>query len=184
MIRMFVCRFLAFVFILTAPAYALAQMLEDDSEVVKKVEPEKPVDLPPLPDEKSLLEFYVGPATSNRFFVDPKSISITDRDIVRYTLVVKTPSGSENVSYEGIRCSSQQRRVYAFARADGTWARSRSDAWTVIQDNRLNRQHQALANEYFCDLGIAIRSPKDGIDAIKRERPVSGVRECAPICTQ
>lgn len=161
-----------------------ARVLEDDSEEVKKVEPEKPVDLPPMPDGNSLLEFYVGPATSNRFFIDPKSISVVDGDVVRYTMVIKTSGGSENVSYEGIRCNAQERRVYAFGRSDGTWVRSRNDAWTVIQDSRSNRQHKALATEYFCDLGIAIRTPKEGIEAIKRERPVSGVRECSPVCTQ
>lgn len=167
------------------PHVVSAQVLEDDSEEMKKpAPPEKPVDLPPMPDRNSLVEFYVGPATSNRFFVDPQSISIVDGNVVRYTMVIKTSGGSENVSYEAIRCNSQERRVYAFGRTDGSWVRSRDDAWKEIQSNRANRQHMALATEYFCELGIAIRTPKDGIEAIKHAGPVSGVRECAPVCTQ
>jgi hypothetical protein len=57
--------------------------------------------------------------------------------VVRYTVVVKSPAGAETVSFEGMRCESGERKLYAFGRADGQgggeWSRNRYARWDVIK---------------------------------------------------
>ena len=88
---------------------------EDDYEV-KKWE-EVAVQLPASPKESSLQPFYVSATTDNRFWVDLDSVSVGSDGVVRYTLVVRTGTGAKNVSYEGMRCETRERRLYAFGRS-------------------------------------------------------------------
>lgn len=113
--------------------------------------------LPPSPKAENLVPIFVSAATDNRFMVDSESISVGADGVVRYTLVVQSPSGARNVSHEGIRCESAERRLYAFGRADGSWSKARSNQWVRIQGSTLNRQHAALYGEYFCAGGIPVR---------------------------
>ena len=96
-----------------------------------------------------------SPSATARFFIDAKSLSLADDGVVRYTLVVRGSGGAENISYEGIRCETAERRLYAFGRPGGEWVRSRNDAWLRIEENAFNRQHAVLAKDYFCPPGMA-----------------------------
>ena len=84
--------------------------------------------------------------------------------MVRYTLVIRGSGGAENVSYEGIRCETAERKLYAIGRNGSEWVRSRNDAWQVIAENALNRQHAVLFKEYFCPPGEV----RPGLDQIVR----------------
>ena len=66
-------------------------------------------------------------------------------------LVVRTPGGAENVTFEGIRCNTGERRIYASGRRDGNWSRARNSEWAPISDNSYNRPRAALARDHFCD---------------------------------
>jgi CNP1-like family len=133
----------------------------DDTKTWKEIETE----FPAPPAAADLLEFKVSGATSYRFYLDTKALSIGPDGVYRFTLVAVSPSGARNVSYEGVRCASVelggQKRLYAFGRPDGTWSRSRNSAWTPIQEVGNNRQEAALAKEIFC--------PGD-INATKKEQ--------------
>lgn len=119
------------------------------------------VELPAFPGDDNLLPFFVSATSENRFLIDSKSISVGSDDVVRYTLVIATPSGARNTSYEGIRCATAERRVYAFGRADGTWSKARGDQWVRISENSLNRHHAELFKVYFCPVGIVLRDADD-----------------------
>src|SRR5690242_13638733 len=80
-------------------------------------------ELPPYPEQENLLQFDAGPASSNTHYVDGASITVGEDGVVRYTLVIKSPTGAMNVSYEGIRCQTEEKRTYAYGRNDKTWAR-------------------------------------------------------------
>lgn len=140
-----------------------------------EIEPQPPA----YPQPEKLIEFYVGPTTTNRFFVDSASINVGSDQVIRYTLFVKTSSGVSNVSFEGIRCETNELRLYAFGRSDGIWSKARNSAWTRIYSNSLNRHHAALMREYFCPNGTVVRSAGEALDALKRGghpalyRPVS-----------
>jgi hypothetical protein len=106
-------------------------------------------------------------ANTNHFFIDGESINIGDDGVVRFTMVVKSPSGAENISYEGIRCETTEQKFYAFGRRDGTWSNARSPTWRKIQYKDVNRQWATLYSYYFCPDGSPIASAKDAIQRFK-----------------
>ena len=107
--------------------------------------------LPAAPQKANLLPFYVSPTATLDFAVDGKSLSVTEEGIVRFTLVVTSAAGASNISHEGIRCSTFERKRYATGQQDGSWTPARRDVWEPIRDMGANRQHAALAKDYFCD---------------------------------
>ena len=123
--------------------------------------------LPPLPGE-GLIEFFVSSASSFKFYVDPKSLSIGPDGVVRYTLVARSPSGAENISYEGIRCGGQGLvRVYAFAYG-GKWSRNSNTEWRAIEPKSVQRWHNVLRGNFFCPTRYSIQSVAEGLDALRR----------------
>lgn len=143
----------------------------DEPDVAADKLKEADVAFPAFPDADSLLPFDAGAASGNRFLIDQKSISVGQDRIIRYVLVVRSPSGVENVSFEGMRCETLERRLYATGRADRTWSRSRNDKWMEISSSTLSLPHMALARLYLCDHGLPIRSAMEGISAIRRGGP-------------
>lgn len=130
---------------------------------------------PAYPVESDLVPFYVAPTVRNSFMIDARSISLGSDGVVRYTLVVRTPGGAENVTYEGIRCQTDQKKVYAVGRKGGEWAPSRNDAWVDIAENSLNRQHAALAHEYLCQNALPVGSVKQAIDNLRRSLSATSI---------
>lgn len=124
---------------------------DEDFDDKDKTWQEISVQLPAAPKKENLLDFYVSPIATQTFAIDAKSISTGNDGVVRYTLVSRSASGAENISYEGIRCESFERKQYAFGHRDGSWARSRRDQWETITGTVANRQHAALAKDYFCN---------------------------------
>lgn len=126
------------------------------------------VQLPEAPRPANLIAFYVSAATENRFYIDSLSLSVGSDGVVRYTLVIETPGGARNVTYEGMRCETRERRIYASGHADGGWAKSRRNDWVRIQDVYANRHHAALYLEYFCPVGTIIRDAAEARLALRR----------------
>jgi hypothetical protein len=98
--------------------------------------------------------------------------------VVRYVLVVRSPRGAENVTFEGIRCASGERRLYAIGQGDGTWVASRNVAWEPISFNTYNRPQAALAKEYFCD---GTTSPVSDVDEARRRLKHGSARGFNPV---
>lgn len=152
------------------PAVTAAQPRSDleDEDGNKKLWRELEVKLPPHPRSANIIAFDVSAASSNRFYIDPESISVGGDGVVRYTVVVRSPGGAENISYEGIRCETREQKYYAFGRRDGTWANARSGEWRYIEYKDINRQHGVLYLDYFCpDKKKPVGSPKDIINRFK-----------------
>lgn len=122
--------------------------------------------LPPAPKAENLVPIYVGPMTEHKFAVDRESVSVSQDGVVRYTLIVISSAGARNVSFEGIRCETAERRLYAFGRSDGSWSKARNNQWVKIQDNTLNRHHAALFKEYFCTTGGLVMTTEDARRAL------------------
>lgn len=125
--------------------------------------------LPPAPKEQNLLPFFVSAATDNRFFVDEASISVGADGVVRYILLVKSPSGSANLTFEGMRCAAKEKKIYAIGRADGTWAKARNPRWEPIRYEARNRHHHMLFDDFFCPSGLVVGGPAQAVEAFRRE---------------
>lgn len=123
--------------------------------------------LPAYPQQENLLPFFVSAATDNRFYIDALSISVDKDAVVRYTLLVKSPEGAVNVSFEGIRCATREKRIYAFGRVDGSWSKARFSKWEAIQYADRNRQHHMLYDDFFCPSGLTVDSPEEAVKTLK-----------------
>jgi hypothetical protein len=123
--------------------------------------------IPPPPGKRGeLIEFAVAAESEFRFFVDASTLSVDDEGIVRYVLVARSPSGVENVSFEAMRCGTNEYRIYALGR-DGAWV-GRATDWQVIQPKSVSRWHNELARNYFCPQRQPIISAKEGVLALRQ----------------
>jgi len=122
---------------------------------------------PPPPGSGELLPFFVSSASDYRFFIDSASLAPGADGVVRYTLIVRSPLGAETVTYEGMRCATGEVKAYAYGRTDRSWS-VHPGAWRRIEDRSVQRWHYALSREFFCPVGVPIRTAAEGIDALKR----------------
>jgi len=157
---------------------AWAGLLVDD----ENAEPWKEGDVafPAAPAPASLLPFYVSATSPNTFLVDTSSVSVGPDGVVRYVLVVRSRSGAENVTFEGIRCATGERRLYAIGHGDGSWTAARDSAWGRISFNTYNRAQAALAQDYFCDGPAPV---VDG-DEARRRLKRGGARGLNPVLNE
>lgn len=122
--------------------------------------------LPGFPKEDDLVEFYVNATATAKYYIDRTSLSVGDEDrVVRYVMVVKAAGGATNTSFEGIRCDTNEMRLYATGTAQDTWAKSRKTEWQAFKI--YNKAQRALSSNYFCPNHIAIRSADEGRNALK-----------------
>ena len=126
---------------------------------------ERPVALPEYPRKERLVPFFVSAASSFKFFIDAPSVSTGSDGVVRYALVVRSATGAESITYEGIRCATGAYRIYATG-IDGGW-KPATGGWRQIEPRSVQRWHNALYQEYFCPLGEPIRSAREGVNALR-----------------
>ncbi len=122
---------------------------------------------PNLANPGNLLQFDAGPASTNLHYVDASSITVSEDGVVRFTLVIKSPQGAMNVSYEGIRCQTAEKRTYAFGRSGETWARAKISKWVDLENLAQNYAQRALARYFFCPDVRMVKDPEEAIDALK-----------------
>lgn len=129
---------------------------------------ERATQLPPYPNTQSLLEFDAGGAvTGSHYLIDPSSINVGGDGVIRFTLVVQSSSGASNVSYEGIRCSTTERKLYALGLDDKTWAQPRISEWEKLTLVRQFYAQRELARNIFCPNRQMVRDNDDAISALK-----------------
>lgn len=89
---------------------------------------EDAVTFPAPPVDRDAVPFSVGRDESPlRFAIDPKSVSIGKDNVVRYTVLITSKTGARNVNYEGLRCDTGERRIYATLRNDSNqWIGNRA----------------------------------------------------------
>lgn len=144
------------------------------------------VQLPAYPKAGNLLPFDAGPASDNLHYIDAPSIVVGEDGVVRYTLVIKSPEGAMNISYEGMRCATDgaresvraeililkfqvtEKRLYAIGRDDKTWARARVSKWEELEDVSQYYAQRALSRYFFCPANVMVRNEEEAIQALKR----------------
>jgi hypothetical protein len=124
--------------------------------------------LPAYPKAENLLPFTVSSATRNQHFVDAASISVGADQVVRYTVVIEAAGGAKNVSYEGLRCESGERRLYAYGHPDGTWSKARNAGWEDIKFRSLLSYQKALFEDVFCPDGIQVKDSQEAVRNLRQ----------------
>jgi len=149
-----------------APAAALAQPSDWERRQAERQWREIETAPPAYPRDENLLPFFVSAATRFEFYVDGASLAVGADGVVRYVLVARSAQGAQSVSFEGMRCSTAEVKIYAVGTADG-WTRS-AGGWRRIAPREVQRWHNALHKEYFCPLGNPIHSAAEGVAALRR----------------
>jgi hypothetical protein len=158
-----------YVLLLCGPLVAHAEWGRFDAELEEsKPWVEAAVQLPAYPQAENLLPFTVSSATRNRHFIDAASLSVGDDGVVRYTVVIDAAGGARNVMFEGLRCATAERRLYAYGRADGTWSRARNADWEGIKVRSLLSYHKPLFEEILCPAGIAVRNAGEAVRNLRQ----------------
>lgn len=122
---------------------------------------------PAFPTDRTLLPVEVRAGGAFRYFVDGATLSVDLKTgIVRYTLVARSPAGVENITYEAIRCSTGEYRVYYLGRADRTWG-GRPGGWGLIAESR-QIHYRPLYRDYFCPQTNPIRDADEGRLALRQ----------------
>lgn len=123
---------------------------------------------PVFPDSKNLIPFEVSPVTRNKHYVDATSISVAKDDAVRYTVVVEAPSGAKNISFEGMRCDTGERRIYAYGHPDGTWSQAKNTSWQEINFISSFSYQKVLYEEFFCPHGNYAKTAAEAVMNLRR----------------
>jgi hypothetical protein len=158
---------LSFLFV-AAPVKALDRPVPLNDVEEAEVIPWQETDytLPPFPKEEDLVEFSVDGTPNSKAYIDKTSIGAGTQDnVVRYVMVIKSKGGAVNISYEGIRCDTNELRLYATGTRENTWSKSRDNEWRLFKIH--NRQQKSLANYYFCPGFTSIKTSQEGIDALR-----------------
>ena len=137
---------------------------------------EDKVELPAYPQDGDLIEFFPGPRGSHRYFIDGRTLSMGKDGVVRYAVVIKTSGGATNVAYEGIRCSSGERRVYALGDRGNKWVETKRSDWEPIRTGYVNEYRKILYSDYFCPERDVLPDRETALRALRSGRSESDLR--------
>ena len=140
-----------------------------DHEEISKPPVEAKLELPALPQEADLVEFYpVAAVGSHRYFIDAKTLAVGQDRIVRYAMVMRTTGGAMNMTYEGIHCQTREQRLYAIGYRGKGWVEARNSQWEPIRRGRINDHQSFLYSEYFCHEGAVPVAKSSIVSAMRR----------------
>ena len=106
--------------------------------------------LPEAPKMENLKQFTVNGGSSLKFFVDSKSLKIGNDGVIRYVVVIKSPSGAEQSKLEGLRCDTFEYKLYAILGDDGKWKPMNSSEWKMVPNLGYNQYQAALGRGGLC----------------------------------
>ena len=108
--------------------------------------------LPPYPKDADLVEINI-PSRGDRFatFIDSRNLQVSEKDrVVRYTVVIRSASGVDNVLAEGIRCATREYREYAYG-TGSAFEPALDRPWRLIgQPSGSFAYRLALSEDYAC----------------------------------
>ena len=158
---------------LLMPTHLLAAYFESEYDLKPWVEME--LQLPAFPSKESLIPFQISAKKDTRYYVDGDSLSVGSDDVIRYVLVIVSSTGAQNISFEGLRCATAERRLYAFGRSDRTWSKARNNQWVKVQGGETSHNVELYAN-YFCAIGApVIMSPEDARRVLRAGGRATGI---------
>jgi hypothetical protein len=153
--------------LLAQAAGAQWSLFESEFDEGRKPWKEIEAQLPAYPKTENLVAIDAGGAALHKFFIDAPSISVGEDGVVRYVLVVRTAGGATNVTFEGMRCDMRHLKIYALGHANGNWSRARNPEWRRIEVQEVNRHHNVLYADVFCQRRQPVKSAREALDAIR-----------------
>ena len=135
------------------------------------------MELPGLPSSDDLVMLDApGGKLGYEYLLDRKSVNRGSDDVMRYTVVIRSPTGTENVFFEGIRCETDQVRTYAYASSGGTFVPVNSD-WGPIAARGARGYQDYLLERVVCDPRTGFAWDADKVEeALSAQYTSGGVR--------
>jgi len=133
--------------LLSSSSRGLAQSYGSDFDEEPWVEQQSK--LPLFPRSENLARISMDTLAGFDVSIDLSTVDIGADKIVRYVLVARSSRGSENITFEGLRCESRERKLYAIGKSDKTWGQVHSSSWSLYGANDRSYHHE-LAREFFC----------------------------------
>ena len=130
----------------------------------------KEIDVPPPPafDTGKLIPFDVTLNSALTYGVDPASVTISKVDgVVRYVLVAFSASGSKNIMYDGLRCSTGEVKTYARLATDGRWVPVPEPKWRSVFDVTTPTHSRRFARAGACDSAAPVGSVRELVAKLK-----------------
>ena len=129
---------------------------------------EQSVKIPFYPNPKNYIPLEI-PYAHVKYFIDAKSVSVGKKDrVARYTVIIRSRSGANNVYFEGIRCDSKQYRTYAYYNnADKKPKLMLNSQWQTIQGVSSYKYRKVLYDMFVCNDSAVRPKAKDIIQVLK-----------------
>lgn len=124
---------------------------------------------PPALSGKTPIPLESPPGSELRFGIDPDSISIVDGQVVRYTVMMQGPS-ARTVVYEGIRCSTAEKRVYARQNGGASEWVLTEETWQPLSQSASSAYAKELMRYGLCLGNGTNRSVRDIVRDLRSNR--------------
>jgi len=101
-------------------------------------------------------------------YIDSKNLTVLpEGGVVRYTVVIQSASGANNVLYEGIRCRVGQYRTYAYGTYDKKFSKAITSEWKDIEENEFMVHRDNFLSYYMCNKQGELYSVDEMLSRIK-----------------
>lgn len=144
-------------------ALALAAPADPDAEW-------KETEAPPPPAFSSahLLKLDMPPYVSMQLGIDPATLQVTPDGVVRYVVVISSPSGTVSALYEGLRCATAEVKTYARASGNQPWTVVKEPQWRGLNDPLPSKHALVFARQGACEGNGTRNKPADIVRAMKQ----------------
>lgn len=109
--------------------------------------------IPPYPQDDDLIKVEIDRIDMPfDFFLDSKNISYAEKEgLIRYTVVIRSNSGANNVLFEGIRCEKREYRTYAYGTYEKSFVKARTSEWKYIGESDFMAHRYNFFQHYMCN---------------------------------
>lgn len=109
------------------------------------------VKLPSRYKEENLREFELPRSSGSfRYFIDSDSLQTSADGVTRFILVIRSHTGVDNSSYEGMRCGEREYRVYAYGSKSG-FKPLPGNEWLRISRTGYENFRHTLYDDIICN---------------------------------
>lgn len=145
----------------------------DDSQ--DKPWQESSAKLPPLPADSDLLPARLDTLPGNlTAHIGAKSLSFDPNDrVLRYWLVITSPSGAYNASFEGMRCETGEYKIYAYGNPRRTPPIQpvAKPVWTPLNASWRADYRSEMMRTLLCSEATRARQVSDILATLRGQQP-------------
>lgn len=95
--------------------------------------------------------YEVPQPSSGTYQIDLNSLTIGSDEVIRMVLMQTSNTGVRNISFEGFRCKTNERKIYGFLRNDGTWNEFANPSWQAVKNFASAKHITTLSKNFLCD---------------------------------